>query len=345
VAARYELLPRGQYTMIIHAGLHSPNAEETRKLPYDRYEALLEVYQAQNAVQIADSLGAGHFAPDTFRKAQELLRQAQDLDARRQDTHMIVSEAREAAQMAEDARAIATKRGDEERWSRQQRESTAERQARERAEAEAQEANARAEREHAEAESQRASAEQAGADAAQAQALASQREREARAATAEAIQAKQAQALATRRSARAELLAQLNGILPARDTPRGLLVTIPESMIDRSGLPGRLGRVAAIVSAHPGLNLRVEGYTDDLGSAAEDYSVSQKHAQTVRDLLVASGLKPDAVTTAAFGKDRPVASNATSPGREQNRRVEIVIAGEGIGDMALWDRSYSLSGR
>lgn len=307
-------------------------------MPYDRYEALLEVYQAQSAVQIAQSQGAGEYAPDTFRKAQALLREAQDMEARKQDTHSIVSEAREASQMAEDARAIAARRRDEERLSSQQKESSADRQAREQALAEAQEAKARADAEHAEAESQRASAEQAQADAAQAQALASQREREASAAAAEAIEAKQAQSISAQRQSRAELLAQLNGILPTRDTPRGLLVTVPDSMVERSGLAQRLTRIAGILSSHPGLRLSVEGYTDDRGSDAE----AQKHAQTVRELLVSAGLSSDAVTAAGLGKDRPIASNATLPGREQNRRVEIVISGQLIGDMALWDRAYSL---
>jgi outer membrane protein OmpA-like peptidoglycan-associated protein len=345
VNARYELLPRGQYTMTIHAGSGGAASAQARKLPYDRYEALLEVYQAQNAVQIAESVGAGHYAPDTFQKAQTLLQEAQQMEASRQDTHTIVSEAREAAQMAEDARAIAARRGDEERVASLQQESAADRQARERAEqareraeAEAQQARAQADAEHAEAESQRASARQAQADAAQAQALADQREREASAAAAEVMQAKQAQSVSAQRQSRAELLAQLNGILPTRDTPRGLLVTVPDSMVERSLLAGRASRIASIVSSCPGLGVHVEGYTDTRGSDAE----AEKDAQTVRELLVASGLPADSVTAAGFGEARPITSNATPAGREQNRRVEIVIAGPAIGDMALWDRAYSL---
>ncbi len=339
VRARYDLLPRGEYTMYLHAGRGAGGSvypEPVIRLPYDRYEALLEVYQAQNAVNIADSLGAGYYASDIFLKAQVLLREAQDMQASGQDTHMTVSEAREASQMAEDARALAVRRAEEERLVSQQTQSSIDRQARDQALADAQAAKAQADAERAEAESQRASAQQAAADAAQAQALADQREREASAASAEVMQAKQAESVSAQKESRAEMLAQLNGILPTRDTPRGLVVTVPDAMMERSGIQQRLTQIAEIVAAHPGLSLCVEGYADDRGSDA-----SQRHAEMVRELLVAGGLTPDVVTAAGFGKDRPITSNATL-GREQNRRVEIVIAGQAIGDMALWDRAYPL---
>ncbi len=119
VTAKYELMPRGQYTMNIQPSqLHSYDAQAA-KLPYDRYEALLELYQAENAVQIAQSLGAAQYAPDSFNKATALLAQAQDMNARKVDASSIVSSAREAAQMAEDARTIAVKRRDEERHNQE----------------------------------------------------------------------------------------------------------------------------------------------------------------------------------------------------------------------------------
>ena len=338
VTAKYDLLPRGQYTMTINDDSRFTRGEEVRKISYDRYEALLEVYQAQNAVQIARSVGADRYAPDTFLKAQSLMQEAQQMEASKQDTHMIISEAREAAQMAEDARAIAAKRGQEERVASLQQQNAADRQARERAEAEAQQARASAASEHAEAQTQRASAEAAEADAAQAQALAAQREREANAAASEAVQARQAESVSSQKASRAELMAQLNGILPTRDTPRGLVITIPDSMVERAGLSDRLSRIASMVSSHPGLALHVEAFTDDRANDAE----SQRYAQMVRDQLVASGMTADSVTAAGLGNARPLASNATAAGREQNRRVEVTIAGPAIGDTALWDRAYSL---
>src|SRR5580658_4348539 len=112
VSAKYELMPRGQYTLNLQAA-QLRSMEGGEKLSYDRYEAVLELYQAENAVQIARSVGADQYAPDSIGKATALLTTAEDMNARKMDTHAIVSSAREAAQMAEDARTIAVKRRDE----------------------------------------------------------------------------------------------------------------------------------------------------------------------------------------------------------------------------------------
>ena len=113
VQAKYELLPRGQYTYNVPSGFQADQAQAER-LPMDRYEALIEVYQAQNAVQIAQSMGADRYAPDTFAKAQELLRVAQQNQMQKADRNTVVTEARRAAQTAEDARAITIKRKQDE---------------------------------------------------------------------------------------------------------------------------------------------------------------------------------------------------------------------------------------
>jgi outer membrane protein OmpA-like peptidoglycan-associated protein len=337
VTAKYELLPRGQYTLTVQPSQLQYINEESEKLPYDRYEAVLELYQAQNAVQIARSLGADEYAPDSFNKAESLLSQAQDLNARRMDTHAIVSTAREAAQMAEDARTIAVKRRDEDRHQRELQRARDQSELRRKAEEDA--AQARAD---AEAEAQQA------ADA----------RREARQEAAQAQAAEQA-ALAppppppsqpvvtlrdsgtAQRQFRAQLLAELNGPFATRDTPRGLVVTVTDSMFGpgrddlRPDAGQRLGNVAAILRSHPGLSVRVEGY-------ATPAALSERRAQVVRDGLVTLGARPDAVAAIGYGDARPIASNATAAGREQNRRVEIVIYGNSIGNKALWDRGYSL---
>jgi len=343
VTARYELLPRGSYTMVVNSGVTARQRpeEETQKLPYDRYEALLEVYEAQNAVQMAQAMGADRYAADTFDKAENLLHEAQRLNSSRGDTHLIVSEAREAAQTAEDARTITERRRNEEaRLSARRQEGVAERQAINRAEADAQAARDQAASEHEEAESQRAAAEQAQADAAQAQALAAQREREAQAASAEAVEAKQAQALTARKESRAELLTELNAVLPTRDTPRGLCITVPDALVSRSDLSARLNRIATLVASHPGLIIHVEGYTDDRGNDAD----TQRHAQAVADMLIAGGVPAGSINAAGFGRERPLASNATASGREENRRVELILSGQTIGDTAVWDHSYPIGG-
>lgn len=113
VNAKYDLLPRGQYTLTVQPAQIRPVTAETGKLSYDRYEAVLELYQAANAVQIAQSVGADRYATDTFNKAVGLLNDAQGLETRKGDTHAIVADAREAAQMAEDSRVLAIKRRDQ----------------------------------------------------------------------------------------------------------------------------------------------------------------------------------------------------------------------------------------
>ena len=137
VLAKYELLPRGQYTLTVNPGQLRTVEPEQEKLPYDRYEAVLELYQAQNAIQIARSVGADQYAADTISKADGSLADAQDMEARKQDTHMIVSRAREAAQMAEDARTIAHQAQNEERVSGEREQQLEEGRASERAEKQA----------------------------------------------------------------------------------------------------------------------------------------------------------------------------------------------------------------
>jgi hypothetical protein len=113
VNAKYDLMPRGQYTLTVQPAQLRLVTPETGKLSYDRYEAVLELYQAANAVQIAQSVGADRYATDTFNKAVGLLNDAQGLEARKGDTRAIVADAREAAQMAEDSRVLAIKRRDQ----------------------------------------------------------------------------------------------------------------------------------------------------------------------------------------------------------------------------------------
>jgi outer membrane protein OmpA-like peptidoglycan-associated protein len=337
VTAKYELMPRGQYTLNVQpAQLHYFSGEGP-KLSYDRYEAVLELYQAENAVQIARSLGADQYAADSMSKAVALLSQAQDMDARRMDTHAIVSAAREAAQMAEDARTIAVKRREAEhhaeqiQQSQQQGELQREAQQQAVAQAEADAAQARADEQ----------AERARANAAAAQAQAIQQAALAPPPPPQTVVVVPAGApSAAQRQLRAQLIAQLNGSFTTRDTPRGLVITMNDSMWGshdglRPDAGQRLANVAALLASHPELAVRVEGYDDR-------ESLSQEHAQDVRAALIAQGARPDAVAAIGYGDSRPIASNATAAGREQNRRVEVVIYGPSIGNKALWDRTYSL---
>jgi len=75
----------------------------------------------------------------------------------------------------------------------------------------------------------------------------------------------------------------------------------------------------------------VEGHTDSVGSEEMNQKLSENRAQAVRDFLVKQGVQPDNITAAGFGKTRPVADNNTASGRQQNRRVEMVVSGDAIG--------------
>jgi outer membrane protein OmpA-like peptidoglycan-associated protein len=322
VAAKYDLLPRGQYTLNVNPNQLRTVGTEAAALPYDRYEAVLELYQAQNAIQIARSLGADHLAADTLSKAEALLSEAQDMQARKQDTHMIVSRAREAAQTAEDARMITVKRRDEDRLSRDRQQNQDESVVR--TEAQLSEERAAADRSAAEAERAAAEADRAAAERARREV------QEAR--VIRPVPVVQAQAWVPRQD-RVSLLAGLNGILPVRETPRGLVMVVSDSMLETSPrnpappVATQLAQIASLITTYPGLTVRVEGYSDDRGSDLESRSISQGRAQVVRDILVTNGVPAGAATATGYGKDRPVASNDSAAGREQNRRVEIVIAG------------------
>ncbi|MCE5311308.1 MAG: OmpA family protein, partial [Acidobacteriales bacterium] len=126
-------------------------------------------------------------------------------------------------------------------------------------------------------------------------------------------------------------------ILETRDTSRGLVVTMADVLFDtgkyqlRQPTREKLARLSGIILSHPGLNLEIEGHTDSTGSDELNQRLSEQRASTVRSYLIDQGLSPDSITSRGFGKTMPVADNSTATGRQQNRRVEIIVSGEVIG--------------
>ncbi|HEY3443752.1 MAG TPA: OmpA family protein [Paludibaculum sp.] len=373
IDAKYELLQRGQYER-----LSNPLALKLdHKLP-------LELYEARNAVQIARSMGADRFATETFQKAEKSLAAAEAYQARNAGKKPVTMTAREAVQTAEDSRAIAVKRQEEDALMLE-RKLSADRESRsnsDRAAAEAETArvsrDAEAARLKAQADSEQLTREKnAQATAALAEADRIKQLSEANAATAraeadrlradndaiaaaaraeadrlkrdndaqraasqaelDAVARQKAQLEADKVELRVLLLKQFNDILQTRDTARGLIVNMSDVLFDtakwtlRPEAREKLAKVAGIVSGHPGLRLDVEGHTDSVG--AEDYNqqLSEQRGASVRDYLTQQGMPGNSVTTKGFGKTMPIASNDTASGRQQNRRVEIVISGEVIG--------------
>ena len=79
------------------------------------------------------------------------------------------------------------------------------------------------------------------------------------------------------------------------------------------------------------MTLQIEGHTDSVGTNEFNQQLSEKRANAVRDYLIGQSVPPDSVTAVGLGKDQPVASNDTAQGRQLNRRVEIIVAGDIIG--------------
>jgi outer membrane protein OmpA-like peptidoglycan-associated protein len=335
IDAKYELLKRGQYDYQVPESQKHPIPEPDKKSP-------LWLYEAMNAVQIAQYAKADQYAGDTYQDAAKLLQQAQDYKERKQWNPSIMT-AKEAVQKAEDARIISLRKQqqlalEKERQDAADRQAAAQRQtllAQQRAQEEARQKQLAEDQARREAES-RAAAEQAKAEADAARAQADQARAQAQQAAAEADRLRQ-QAVQEKDQLRAQLLQQFNAVLPTRETPRGLVVNLQDVLFDTGKYtlkdPARiaLAKIAGIVISHPGLNLQVEGYTDSTGTAEFNQKLSEQRANTVRDFLLSQGLNTNNMTAVGYGENYPVAPNNTSAGRQQNRRVELVVSGEVIG--------------
>jgi outer membrane protein OmpA-like peptidoglycan-associated protein len=328
IDAKYELLQRGQYTLNV-------NPTELRPMPLDR-KTPLELYEARNAVRIARWTGADRYAGDTLQKAEVSLQNAEEELTGKVGKKTVSQNSREAAQTAEDARLITIRRMDDERQA-MERAAAAQREAEAKAQAsqsDAQRASAERAKAEAESASARANQEKSEAEAARAAALAQQE-----AAQAEADKARQATAQAEQEKTqlREQLRQQLNVILETRETARGLIVNMSDVLFDtgkytlKPGAREKLAKISGIVLAHRGLKLQVEGHTDSVGGDEFNQRLSEQRAGAVRDYLVQQGVPQDAITAQGFGKTRPVASNDTAAGRQQNRRVELVVSGDVIG--------------
>jgi outer membrane protein OmpA-like peptidoglycan-associated protein len=340
VEARVELLPRGLYSW--HVTDQHPNANAP-KVSMREYEALSELYQAQNAIGIARTANADRYAPNTFAKAQQLLAEAQQIEAGKKDSSRVVETAREAAETAEDARVIAIKHQQDEAITKAQAEVAQARSAVAQAEFAAQKARTDAEAAQAQADSERAARERAEAEASAARDRAVHAEAQISAPVASpAPRPQQPDDSARKINLRMQVMEQLNGALPTRDTGRGLVATIAGWRFTGTMLNGgtldQVARIAVILAGHPELRVEVDGYTD----GPDANGLSQKRAEVVRDVLVRRGIPSNLVSARGMGNSRPIGSSRTAAGRDENERVEIIVSAEAIGNIPFWDRTYSL---
>src|SRR5256884_257868 len=272
IDASYELIGRGSYS--------SSNTKiENAIFGIDR-KTPLELFEARNSVRIAHIALADRYAASTLAKAEQQLRNAEEIYGRKSDKKSVIAAAREVVQTSEEARVMAVKQKAEE--------DAQARIAAEKRAAEDREAKARAD---AIAEVQRrkdAELARQQAEAAKAEALRMQQE------------AQQAAAAAARQQAEAE--------------------------------KASAAALAQQQAAQPGLSLQIEGHTDSVGGDEFNQQLSERRADSVRDFLAEQGVAPSTITAHGFGKTQPVASNDTAEGRQRNRRVELVVNGDAIGN-------------
>ena len=331
VNAKYELMERGGY---LPTGYKFDPVVLSASLP-------LEFYEARNALRIAQSEGAEQYAGESYQHAVQLMTSADDeAISSHVEKKQLIAAAREAVQTAEDSREIAVKRIEENRLADERKASS--------------DAQARSQ---SQADSATLLKEQAQSDAAKAQADAAKAQADMasnQTASAAAVTAAQADAMSARQIAdqaqqnehqadtdkaamRAQLTLQLNTILETRDSARGLIVSMSDVLFDtgkyslKPGAREKLAKVAGILLAYPGLNIQVGGYTDNVGGDDMNQKLSENRAGSVRDYLVQEGVGNAAVSAKGFGNSLPVASNDNSAGRQENRRVELVVSGDAIG--------------
>src|SRR6202140_4655857 len=352
VNAKYELMERGGY---IPTGYKFDPVIMNARLP-------LEFFEARNALRIAQSEGAEQYASDTYQHAVQLMNNADEYATRKHiDKKPLVAAAREAVQTAEDARAIAVKKVDEIGLANERRDSAnaqaesrneADEATRQKERAQSDAANAQSDKALAESDAAHARSEAADARSATAQAKSDMADSQASSALAlskandDAEQSRLTanQALAGAQKAETEKAAmrirlseQLNSILQTRDSARGLIVSMSDVLFDtgkyslKPGAREKLAKVAGILLAYPSLNIEVGGYTDNVGSDDMNQTLSENRAGSVRDFLIQEGVLTRAISAKGFGNSLPVATNDNSSGRQQNRRVELVVSGEAIG--------------
>lgn len=269
-------------------------------------------------------------------RAKQVQAERQQLDEARANAERAKLESETAAQQAarqkaevEEARAKLVA----------ERQAEAERQTREKAEAERlkfEQARLEAERGRLQAETaaQQAQREKTEAEAARA---AAQLEAEAARQAAAEAQRQQTEAEQKHAETRAELQQRLNAILETRATERGLVVNMADLVFGSGqstllgGAREKLAKIAGLLLTHPELQLAVEGHTDGVGSDVTNQQLSERRANAVREFLIQQGIPGQSIAAQGFGESQPLTSNDTPEGRQQNRRVEIVVSGGTLG--------------
>ncbi|MFZ0804936.1 MAG: OmpA family protein, partial [Candidatus Sulfotelmatobacter sp.] len=366
VNANYELMERGGY---IPTGYKFDPVILNARLPLEFFEARNAVRIAQSegaeqyapdsyqhAVQLMNDANTEATSKhidkkpliSTSREAVQTAEDARAIAVKKMDDVRLANERRDSA----DAQARTQGEADEATRRKEQAESDTARAQAAKAQAESDTMNAQAANAQAQSDAANARNDAANAQAATAKAQADMASNQASSATAlsaaqadaeqSRLAAQQAQQVAQqaetdKATLRAKLSEQLNSILQTRDSARGLIVSMSDVLFDtgkyslKPGAREKLAKVAGILLAYPGLNIEVGGYTDNVGADAMNQTLSENRAGSVRDYLVQQGVSTNSVSARGFGNTLPVASNDNSAGRQQNRRVELLVSGDAIG--------------
>jgi outer membrane protein OmpA-like peptidoglycan-associated protein len=366
VNAKYELMERGGY---IPTGYKFDPVVLNARLPLEFFEArnALRIAQSEGADQYArdsyqravklmdsaDSFATEKGAPKkqliaVSREAVQTAEDAREIAVKKMGEVRLANERQDSA----DAQAHSQARADE--ATRQKNRAQRDASNAQDAAAQAQSDTAQAQAAKAQAESDAANARNDTADAQAATARAQSDNAANQASSATALSAAQADADQSRRDTltaqqaaqqaeadkaamRTRLSLQLNAVLQTRESARGLIVSMSDVLFDtgkfslKPGAREKLAKVAGILLAYPGLNIEVGGYTDNVGGDEMNQTLSENRAGSVRDYLVQQGVLSNSVSSRGFGNTLPVASNDNSAGRQQNRRVELLVSGEAIG--------------
>jgi outer membrane protein OmpA-like peptidoglycan-associated protein len=145
--------------------------------------------------------------------------------------------------------------------------------------------------------------------------------------------AARAQAAATTAAASleaAELRRQIEA-LEARETERGLVLTLGDVLFEtarsdlKAGATANLTKLANFLNQYPDRNVVIEGHTDNVGSAEYNQALSERRADAVKSWLMQQGISSQRMVASGKGLHQPVADNSSATGRQLNRRVEVII--------------------
>ncbi|HEX5056339.1 MAG TPA: OmpA family protein [Gammaproteobacteria bacterium] len=148
------------------------------------------------------------------------------------------------------------------------------------------------------------------------------------------MDAEHARGDAERMQSQAGQLSQELSDIEARQTERGLVITLNNILFDsnkaelKPGADNSLDRIASVLQEHPEHSLVVEGFTDSLGEEKHNAELSGQRAEAVKSALVQRGVSADRIDTRGYGERFPIATNDTSTGRQLNRRVEIIVSND-----------------